>query len=257
MQRTTQAIVLREVTYKESDRILTILTRDEGKMTVTARGGRKKGGGISAASQLLCWSEMTMSEYRGRWTLTEASTNMEFRGVREDLDKLALASYFAELTECLTEENVPAGDVLSLLLNSLYALNNLKKPLPLVKAAFELRMMCLTGYAPFLEGCAVCGSTQPEDARFHLREGILHCRKCEVEEGISMPVNPACLAAMRHIVFCEPKKLLSFRLDEASLKQLGDVCEAFLLTQLERGFHTLDFYKQIHNVSQVNPTSNP
>lgn len=245
MQQTTQAIVLREVHYKESDRILTILSRDEGKMTVTARGGRKKGGGISAASQLLCWSEMTLSEYRGRWTLTEASTEMEFRGVRNDLDKLALASYFAELTECMTEENLPAGEVLSLLLNCLYALDTLDKPLPLVKAAFELRMMCITGYAPFLEACAICGRKEPEEARFHLREGILHCQGCQTGEGISMPVSPACLAAMRHILFCQPKKLLSFRLDEGSLQQLGDVSEAFLLTQLERGFHTLDFYKQM------------
>lgn len=245
MQRTTKAIVLREVTYKESDRILTILTRDEGKMTVTARGGRKKGGGISAASQLLCWSEMTLSEYRGRWTLTDASTEMEFRGVRKDLDKMALASYFAELSACMTEEAVPAGDVLSLLLNCLYALDTMDKPLQLVKAAFELRMMCVTGYAPFLETCAVCGKKEPADARFHLREGTLHCRDCQVGAGISMPVGPACLAAMRHILFCEPKKVLGFRLDEASLRQLGDVCEAFVLTQLERGFQTLDFYKQI------------
>lgn len=245
MQRTTQAIVLREVNYKESDRILTLLTRDAGKLTVTARGGRKKGGGVSAASQLLCWSEMTLSEYRGRWTLTEASTEMEFRGIREDLDKLALASYFAEVAETLTQEEIPAPEILALLLNCLYALDTLHRPLPLVKAVYELRMLCVTGYAPFLEGCAICGKKEPENARFHLREGVLHCRSCEVEEGISMPVSPACLAAMRHILFAESKRVLSFRLDEASLKQLGDVCEAFLLTQLERGFRTLDFYKQI------------
>ena len=246
MQRTTQAIVLREVPYKESDRILTILTRDTGKMTVTARGGRKKGGGVSAASQLLCWSEMTLSEHRGRWTLTEASTEMEFRGIRSDLDRLALGTYFAELVETLTQEEVPAPQVLALLLNCLYALDNLDHPLPMVKAAFELRLLCLTGYAPFLEGCAQCGKSEPEEARFHLREGVLHCRNCAVAEGVSMPVNQACLSAMRYIVFSESKRLLSFRLDEDSLRQLGDVCEAFLLTQLERGFRTLDFYKQVH-----------
>lgn len=246
MQRTTQAIVLREVSYKESDRILTILTRDEGKRTVAARGGRKKGGGVSAASQLLCWSDMTLSEYRGRWTLTEAETLMEFRGLRGDLDRMALGSYFAELTETLTQENVPAPEVLALLLNCLYALDRLSKPLAQVKAAFELRLLCLTGYTPLLEQCAVCGAQAPEEARFHLREGVLHCRSCPVGEGISMPVNPACLAALRHLVFAPPKRLLSFRLDEESIRQLGDLCEAFLLTQMERGFRTLDFYKQVH-----------
>ena len=90
MQLTTQGLVLREVNYKESDKILTVLTQDMGKLTVSARGSRKKGGGISAAAQMLVWSEMTLYEYRQRWSLKEAVTNREFRGVREDLESYAL-----------------------------------------------------------------------------------------------------------------------------------------------------------------------
>ena len=146
MHVTTQGIVLREVQYKESDRILTVLTQDLGKITVSARAGRKKGGGISAASQMLVWSEMTLYEYRQRWGLKEAVTNREFRGVREDLDKFALASYFAEVTEQLTPEQLPAPELLALLLNALYALEKLDRPLALVKAAFEMRAMCPVSY---------------------------------------------------------------------------------------------------------------
>ena len=53
MQLTTQGLVLREVNYKESDKILTVLTQDMGKLTISARGSRKKGGGISAAAQMV------------------------------------------------------------------------------------------------------------------------------------------------------------------------------------------------------------
>ena len=246
MHVTTQGIVLREVQYKESDRILTVLTQDLGKITVSARAGRKKGGGISAASQMLVWSEMTLYEYRQRWGLKEEVTNREFRGVREDLDKFALASYFAEVTEQLTPEQLPAPELLALLLNALYALEKLDRPLALVKAAFEMRAMCLSGYEPLIGGCAVCGET-PVQPQFHLREGVLHCKECakELAAGISMPLCPDSLAALRHIVCGPAKRLYSFRLDSAAQKRLSDVCEAFLLTQLERGFHTLDFYKQI------------
>lgn len=167
---TTQGIVLREVQYKESDRILTVLTQDLGKITVSARAGRKRGGGISAASQMLVWSEMTLYEYRQRWGLKEAVTNREFRGVREDLDKFALASYFAEVTEQLTPEQLPAPELLALLLNALYALEKLDRPLALVKAAFERRAMCLSGYEPLIGGCAVCGET-PVQPQFHLQGG--------------------------------------------------------------------------------------
>ncbi|MBR2934009.1 MAG: DNA repair protein RecO [Oscillospiraceae bacterium] len=250
MHMVTHALVLREVNYKESDKILTVLTRENGKMTLSARGCRKKGSAIAAASQLLVWSEMTLYEYQGRWAVKEANTDREFAGVRADLEKLALGCYFAEMAELLTVEDVPAPELLSLLLNSMHALDKMDKPPALVKAAFELKVMCLAGYEPILDACAICGA-QPEQPRFHLSEGVLHCASCrdEVGEGISMPLAPAALSAMRHVAYGDPKRLFSFQMDEVSLKQMGDACEAYVLTQLERGFGTLDFYKQmsIHN----------
>lgn len=122
-----------------------------------------------------------------------------------------------------------------------------QKPLALVKAAFELRLMCAAGYEPILDGCAVCGAERPEEPRFHLREGALHCsqmpRRCgggDLHAGLA-PV----LAAMRHVVCGDARRLFSFRLDSGALEELAGVSEAYLLTQLERGFRTLDFYKQM------------
>ena len=78
MRLTTQGIVLRETNYKEADKILTVLTRDLGKRTVKARGCRRKNSKLTAASQLLVYSEMTLSE-RGEFTnLTEADPLEQF-----------------------------------------------------------------------------------------------------------------------------------------------------------------------------------
>ena len=246
MHMVVHALVLREVNYKEADKILTVLTRENGKMTLTARGCRRKGSPLAACAQLLAWSEMTLYQYNGRWAVKEGETQRLFDGVRGDLEKLALGCCFAEMTEQLTIEDVPAPEVLSLLLNSLHALDRLDRPPALVKAAFELKLMCLSGYEPILDACAVCG-VEPEQPQFHLSEGVLHCARCreEVGEGISMPLSPAALAAMRHVACGDPKRLFSFQLDPDSLRQMGDVCEAYVLTQLERGFRTLDFYKQL------------
>lgn len=246
MHMVTRALVLREVDYKESDKILTVLTAENGKMTLSAKGCRKKGSAIAAASQLLVWSEMTLYEYQGRWAVKEAATDRQFAGVRSDIEKLALACYFAEMGELLSVEDIPAPELLSLLLNSLHALDKMDKPLPLVKAAFELKAMCLAGYEPVLDACAICGC-QPEQPGFHLSEGVLHCADCrqEVGEGISMPLTPAAVEAMRHVAYGDPKRLFSFRLDNDSMRKMADTCEAYVLTQLERGFGTLDFYKQL------------
>lgn len=247
MHLTTKGLVLREVNYKESDKILTILTAEEGKLTVSARGCRKKSSTAAAACQLLVWSEFTLYEYQGRWAVKEAVTERQFTGVRSDLEKLSLASYFAEVTEALAEEGQTEAGLLSLTLNSLHALEKLHLPQELIKTAFEWKAMALAGYEPMADGCAVCGRGEPEQPRISLNAGVLHCAACRggAGEGISMPLTPAAVHALRHFIWGDPKKLFSVSVDRDSLRKLGEASEAYLMTQLERGFHTLDFYKSI------------
>ena len=162
MHISTQGLVLREVNYKESDKLLTVLTAEGGKRTVKARGCRRKGSPLAAAAQLLVYSDMTLFEYRDYFTLNEAESLQQFWRVRSDLERLSLASYFAEVMEAVAVEGRPDPPALSLILNSLYALDRLNRPLELVKAAFELKLMCLEGYEPLLDACAVCGAPEPE-----------------------------------------------------------------------------------------------
>lgn len=222
MHITTMALVLRTVDYKETDKILTLLTQDQGKLTASARGCRKKGSAIAAGCQLLAWSEMVLYDYQGRWSVKESATQRLFQGVRDDIQRLALGCYFAEVAELLAVEGLPSPELLSLTLNSLHALDKLtEKPLPLVKSAFEWKAMALAGYEPLLEDGKVRG------------------------EGISLPLPPPALAALEHILHGDPRRLFSFQLGEEPLKQLADTAEAYLRTQLERGFSTLDYYKSL------------
>ncbi len=254
MHITTKALVLRGVDYKESDKILTLFTQGQGKLTASARGCRRKGSAIAAGCQLLAWSEMVLYDYQGRWSVKEAAAERLFQGVRDDIARLALGCYFAEAAELLAVEGEENPELLSLILNSLHALDKMpEKPLPLVKAAFEWKAMALAGYEPLIDGCDVCGAEPPEEPRFHLREGVLHCAGCrgQVGEGISMPLSLQALSALRHIVYGDPKRLFSFRLEGEPLKQLADGAEAYLYTQLERGFRTLDYYKNL----EISPLS--
>ena len=148
MKTVTRALVVRSVDYKDSDKILTLLTPDMGKLSAGARGCRKKGSAIAAACQLLCWSELVLSDRGGKWSVSEASTLREFLGVRRDLDKLALACYFAEMAEVLSVEGMPSPGLLSLTLNSLHALECLDRPPEQIKAPFELKLKYVKTYNP-------------------------------------------------------------------------------------------------------------
>ena len=241
----TKGLVLREVNYKESDKILTVLLEGQGRRTVKAQGCRRKNSPLAASAQLMVWSEMSLYDYQDRWSMKEGNPLEEFRGLRTDLTRLALGTYFAEVAEAVSEEGVETPGLLSLVLNSLYALDKLGKAEAVVKAAFEVKLACLVGYEPMVDACAVCGQ-QAVEPQLNLSEGVLHCRKCRRELGedsISLPLDEGSLAALRYIVGGDAKRLFSFRIAPQSLPLLAGATEGFLLTQLERGFRTLDFYK--------------
>lgn len=238
-----KGIVLRAVDTKESDKILTVLTPG-GKLPVIAKGARGRKSRVTACTQLLAYSELTLSESRGWQYLSEGSPIQLFEGARRDIALLSLASYFAELTEAAALENVESGEILSLLLNALYALGELKKDPALVKAAFELKLMSLIGFEPLADACAYCGNPEPEDPVLDVREGVVCCGKCgKGERGLAMPLPPGALAALRRTLYGEAKRLYSFSLAGPDLKKLGDASEAYVHAMLERGFKTLDFYK--------------
>ena len=245
MYMTIQGIVLRVTDYNDRDALLTLLTQQHGKLTVKARGLRRKNSPLVAPCQLLAYGEFTIFEYRGQYTINEAHSIELFTSLRRDLTKLSLGTYFAQVSEVLSQEDYPSPELQSLLLNCLYALANLDLHEKQIKAVFELRAACLSGYTPDLFGCHICGSQTPE--RFDLSAGQLECRNCRSAEsnGIRLPVTASVLEAMRYICLCDPKKLFSFRLGNETLEKLSSLTEAYITTQLERGFSTLDFYKSL------------
>jgi len=238
-----QGVVLRETETKETDKILTLLTWDQGKISVIARGARRKNCKFAAAAQALAYSEWTLYQRKEWHYANDASTLELFSGIRGDLKAFSLGCYMAELTEAVSPDDVPVPELLRHLLNGLYALSTLHKPPALVKPAFELRLLCLAGYEPLADACAVCGREDPEQPVLDAVQGVLRCGDCG--GGGGRPLCRDSLAALRHIVYGNPKRLYSFQLGEEPLRRLSAASEAFLYAQLERGFRTLDFYNQI------------
>ena len=245
MFKTANALVLREVRYKEADRILTLLTDTDGKLTVKARGALRKGSKTAAATQQLTYSEMTLFGNRGRWTVNEASVREGFDGLRTDIGSFALGSYFAECLETLSVEDQPDAPLMQLGLNCLYALSRGLYDPEHIKAAFELRLMCLAGYAPELSRCAVCGKTEPEDPVLVLDGGSVCCRRCAAAAARTAGLCPQSLAALRYICTAAPKQILSFSLEGDAADRLRSAAEPYLLLHTERRFTTLEYWKNV------------
>lgn len=242
MYCTVHGVVLRCTDIGERDALLTILSREQGKLVVKVRGLRRRNSPLTAACQLLAFSEFSLFEYKGQYSVNEAHVLTLFQNIREDLQTLALASYFAQTAEMLALEDLPSPDLQSLLLNCLYALSELKLPCDFVKAVYEFRAACISGYAPELEGCSACGAA--DSGWISIDDGHLLCSDCvqTVRTEKIEKLTKGVLQALRYISACPPQRLFSFRISKEDMRILGKTTERFFLTQVDHTFPTLTFY---------------
>ena len=238
-----RGLVLREVDYRDADRMLTILTAEQGLVSAVARGARRKGSHFGAGTQLFVYSEFTFFEYRGKLSVDAAEPQELFMGLRNDILRLALASYMAEALAACAPERSPASALLGDALNLLYALSRGLKSEAVIKAAFELRASAICGWQPDMAECGVCGAETPEDPVVEIASGELKCARHAV--GDRAELDAASLAAARFLLRAPSRRMLSFELPEGSLALLGGMTERYFLDKMERGFGTLDFYKSL------------
>ena len=245
MQIKTDGLIIRELNVGEADRIVTILTREKGVVRASARGARSVKSRISPATQLLSHSGFTLFQGREKYIIDEAEPLHIFMGVRQDLDKLALAQYIAELTGALAPQEAEAEIYLRLALNALYLIETGKRPLGLIKAACEMRLLTIAGYMPDLVACRECGAYEADVMYLKPRKASLICAACSPETPEGDPLSRGALAALRHTVYADFERLFAFSLPEAALAQLALASERYLLYSLGRSFTTLDFYNSL------------
>ena len=245
MYLTVRGLVVQTTEYKERDSLLTLLTDELGRITVKARNVRRKNSPLTAACQLLCLSEFTLFSYKDSYVVNDAHVIEQFHGLRLNVKKLALGTYFSQVASLISMEDTPTPELQPLVLNCLFALSQLDIPENKVKAVFELRSACLAGFMPDLYGCRICGKETPD--YFDVSSGLLECFSCRSygDNGIRMPISSGMLEAMRYICFCDEKKIFSFSISEEAMLSLSQITETFLSTQLERGFSALDIYKSL------------
>ncbi len=264
MTHATDGLVIREQAYNDTDKLLTILTPEYGRVRVMAKGARRTGSRLMAPCQLFAWGNFELSTKGDLHWVREASLAESFFGLRVDLQRLTLATYFCDIAYEASGENSPAADILPVILNTFYALAHGRASDAIIKGAYELRIAAMSGYCPDLSACSVCGSVDAEGMYLDVMGGCLICADCmqktaveraapKVEydlapTAIFLPLPPAALAAMRYILAAPANRLFSYRItDAAETADFARACESFLLNHFERGFNSLDFYHEILN----------
>lgn len=243
MQTTTKGLVIREQTVNESDKLVTLLTEDFGIVKAFVRRAKTVKNQNVSATSLFVYGEFSLYRTKEAYIIDHATPLEVFFDLRQDIEALTLAQYFAQLCYFLWSEEQPAPELLRLVLNALHLLCKGTKSRKLIKATVELRAMSLAGYMPNLLACYRCGTYESDTMFFDLEEACIYCKDCYRNNAITAPLGV--ITAMRYITLVEIQKVFSFSLGDENLDILCDICERYLLSRIDSKLTTLEFYKAI------------
>ncbi len=241
---TTEGLVIKEMNVGESDRLVTLFTRENGIIRAFASGAKNIKSKKGAATALLTYSSFTILKKKDSYRIYEATPIEMFFSLGCDIETISLSQYFCELAYSFGEENSPNVELLRLILNSLNFVNKKLKNPTLIKAVTELRIASICGYSPNLVACEECGCFEADLMFFNLENGSLCCKDCNPDSH-GLPINRTLLSAMRHIVYSDFNKLYSFEIPKESAEALSKISEKYITLQTDYKFQTLEFFNSI------------
>jgi DNA repair protein RecO (recombination protein O) len=249
---TDEGIVLRRIDYAEADRILTILTRDHGKLGVIARGVRKPGSRLAAHTDLFARSRLHLASGRGElMVLTQAERVMaEGTGPRSlgEARRAACAALIAELTDRVLEGHHPDPDIFGLVAGDLNECADAGRDPRAAVVRFARRMIDRLGYAPQLHDCASCGRRLPEAAAvFSPAGGGLLCADCAGGDPGAIECSVRVIKVLRVAAEGDDRTWGRLRLDPATLAVLETITERELEQYLDRRLRSWEVLRAIEH----------
>ncbi len=190
------ALLLRAADYGESDRMVTLLTAERGKVSAAMKGVRKAGAKLRFASQPFCFAEYVFAERNGRNTVTQASLHDGFYDLRTNVSSYYAAACVTEVCDRFSMENMAAGPLLVCAVTALEGIEqHLGEPnFYLVKFLTEAVM--LAGYPLSAGDCPVCGKKITGRRFFDLRTGSFNCSDC----AVGVPASESTYHAIREAI---------------------------------------------------------
>lgn len=259
-------VVVRVRDVGDHDRYLSVLTAENGRITMLSKGSHSVRSPQVAVSQLYTYGNFEYYRKGSMNILKGGSAIHPFYALSSDIDRLNLATYLCEVTCELTDEGEPAEEMLRLLLNSFHAICTEKYPQEQIKGTFELRAAAISGYAPDLSGCCRCGCADAELFYLDVMNGALICETCrkkgnatpvsltyadELREAEILGILPgAVCAAFRYCTQASLSRLLSFELTDAQdMESFSKLAQTYLLSHIGHGFESLNFYQSMRRAT--------
>lgn len=239
---TTSAIVLRRMNFGETDRIVTLYSREYGKLGAIAKGARKGLSRFAAATELLAYGRYQLATGRTLDVLSQVEIKESFPSIHTNLSKVAHATYLAELVDKMLEERDPNPNIFDLLLSTLYLMERPNDP-EKITLMFELQFMKALGYEPILDRCLRCGAPQNNSTElfFSPSLGGLVCRVCGPLPEDAIPITGPAVRAMQELISADARAVERMEIPPATISQISHVMRWYIRYRADRDMKSREF----------------
>jgi DNA repair protein RecO (recombination protein O) len=242
------AIVLRRLDYGEADRIVTLLTREYGKLAAIAKGARRGKSKVAGSLDLFARSSMMLAKGRNLDVVAQVERRGDARHISGDLQRTAYACLVAEVVDKVMEDRHPVDEIFDLVVMTLGDLNLVDRSPRADGAWFLMRILDVLGYLPQLQDCPSCATELPEAPGWFspLLGGVL-CARCGAHDQAGSPVSVNGLKVLRLMAAGQRELYDRLRLSTELLHEIEQALEAQLEYHLDRHLKSLDFLRSIGN----------
>lgn len=240
-----EGVVLRHRELGEADRLITLFTREHGRLRAVARGIRRPRSRKAGHLELLARVRLLMARGRELDVITQAEALQLFPHLREDLVLVARGSYLAELVDGFAPEGEANAALYDLLVASLDRLDR-GLDAHAVLRFFELRLLDLAGYRPEFFRCVHCGQAiRPQAQFFKASQGGVLCPDCGRGVREARPISLDALKVLRHYQRSSFDEIEGIRIRSQVREELDHLMEGFMSYLLERGLRSPGFLRKV------------
>ena len=239
------AIVLKRRDQGEADRLLTILARERGKVTLLAKGVRRQASRKAGHIEPFTYVELLIAKGKSLDLVTQAETIEAHRHLREELWRSAWAYYVVELVDAFVQDEDPHPLLFDLLLETLGRLDRGDDPALSVRY-YELHLLALAGYQPQLFRCVQCNALlQPEVNFLSLGRGGCLCPRhgAHHPETIALPLPV--LKVLRFLQTRAWEEVAALQLSPETAAQVENVLARYVVYHLEHSVRSAKFLEKL------------
>jgi len=239
-----KGIVLNEILYSESSKILNVLTEELGIISMISKGCRKIKSPLRSVSSKLTYGIFNISYKKdGISTLISVDILNSFNKIKSDITKISYASFLLELTEQVYKQN-NHNDIFNLFISALLKINEDLDPV-VITNILELKYLDYLGIGLMLDGCSICGNTE-DIVTISTKEGGYICKDCVREEKI---FSTKAIKLLRMFYYVDISKISKLELHYDSIKEIDTFLDEYYDEYTGLYLKSKQFLK---NISKIN-----